>query len=520
MRADYAMASENRFRRQRAGVSALGGPGDWHFKSEADFIRSREYVRDMVRNDVAIGPTIDKAVQQQIQNGFRLDPDTGDKALDLDLWHRWNAWATNADQCDMSGEDQFSDMEAQVFDASLVDGDILAIGTREGQLQIVEADRLRTPTRYAAESRRNIQFGVEMDDYRRHLRYYIAKDSVGESRKYQRLYDFDPIEARDSSSRVRQAFHVHVCRKRKTMTRGVTALKAVVDVATMFDDTNFALAVKQQFAAALVWFMKRGPGFQQRADRPMGSRSYETLADGTRKAIENIEPGQYIEGDPGEELELKASGIQSTDALQHLRFLLQLLGMNLGLPLVLVLLDARETNFSGWRAAMDMARLGFKTNQQRLIRRFHAPVYRFKQQQWIEQDPALARSAARLGERFFAHRWHTPTWPYINPLDDVKANTMRISGLQASERQVAAEDGRDFDDIIDEHLSDRVRTIGKSIKAASKLSKKFGVPITWRDVLNQDMPKGGTIQDSTDMPNADQQQTAQPQKQASGTQED
>ena len=48
----------------------------------------------MARNDVGIGPTIEKAVQQQIQNGFRLDPQTGDKKLDFELWYRWNAWAT------------------------------------------------------------------------------------------------------------------------------------------------------------------------------------------------------------------------------------------------------------------------------------------------------------------------------------------------------------------------------------------------------------------------------------------
>lgn len=506
MRADYNMATENRYRRQRTGINASGGPGDWHFRSEASLIRSREYIRDMVRNDVGIGPTIEKAVQQQIQNGFRLDPQTGDKKLDLDLWQRWNAWATNAEQCDLAGEMEFADLESAAFEAMLVDGDVFIAGTHTGHLQMIEADRIRTPSSYAREAKKNIVFGVELNDFRRHLTYFRAKDQVGEDRRYERLYDFDRIDVR-SPDGIRQAFQLYN-RKRVTMTRGVTALKAVVDLATMFDDTNFALSVKQQFAAALVWFMKRGPGFTQRGDRQMGSRSFESNEDGTRKAIEQIEPGQYIEGDPGEELELKASGIQSTEALAHLRFLLQLIGMNLGMPLVLVLLDAKETNFSGWRAAMDMARLGFKTNQQSMIRRFHKPCYRLKLQQWMEEDRSLVAAAERLGGLFFNHRWHTPTWPYINPLDDVKANAMRVSSGEASERQIAAENGRDYDEIVDEHVADRRRTIGRAIRAAQKLTTKFGVPITWRDLLNQDLPKGGTVQDSADLPNADQKQTA------------
>src|SRR5688500_6067500 len=101
---------------------------------------------------------------------------------------------------------------------------------------------------------------------------------------------------------------------------------------------------------------------------------------------------------------------------------------------------------------MDMARLGFKTNRQSMIRRFHKPVYRMKLQQWTEEDPTLAAAAERLGPAFWNHRWHTPTWPYIDPMKE--ANALRISSGLASERQIAAEDGRDYDDIIAEHVAD------------------------------------------------------------------
>ena len=108
-----------------------------------------------------------------------------------------------------------------------------------------------------------------------------------------------------------------------------------------------------------------------------------------------------------------------------MRLILTLIGINLGLPLVMVLMDASETNFSGWRGAVDQARLGFRQNQKRLINRFHKPVYLWKVRQWMAEDAALRRAAARSDVNIFAHRWNPPTWPYIQPLQDATADLLR-----------------------------------------------------------------------------------------------
>lgn len=493
LKAEYALSQEGRFRRRRPGVTGMGGPGDFHYGSESAFTRGREYVRAMHRDDAVIGATTRKCVQQHIQTGFRLDPQTGDKKLDLDLWQRWNDWSTAPDQCDAAGEMEFADMESSVLESMIVDGDVLGLPLEAGQLQLVEADRCRTPTK----SKKTIVLGVELDELRRRTRFYFAKDAIGVDRSYQRLYDFDAVAARDADGE-RQVFHVYNP-DRFTLTRGVTAYKAIVDIAGMFEDTNFALLVKQQAAAFLVAFLERSESYQ--GDVVTGARATETQSDGSSMTIEELATGTMIKGARGEKLHVHGAQIPSHETMAHLKFLLQVIGINLGMPLPLVLLDASETNFSGWRGAMDMARLGFRCNQQSLVRRFHKPVYRWKLRQWIAEDPALARAAEKLGPAFFAHRWHTPTWPYIEPEKDARANAVRLNTLQASERQIAAENGRDYDQIVDEHISDRRRTIYRAIRAAQQIEKKTGVSVHWRDVLNQDVPKGGVINDTIEEEN-------------------
>ena len=55
MRADYDAAKSSRFQRKRTGVSLGGSGADYHFRSEADYLRLMEYSRDLDRNDLAIG---------------------------------------------------------------------------------------------------------------------------------------------------------------------------------------------------------------------------------------------------------------------------------------------------------------------------------------------------------------------------------------------------------------------------------------------------------------------------------
>ena len=73
LRSDYSASRATRFRRTRTGLSAAGSGADYHYRNESDFLRVREYARDMDRNDCIVGQTIDRAVTTVVQDGFTLD---------------------------------------------------------------------------------------------------------------------------------------------------------------------------------------------------------------------------------------------------------------------------------------------------------------------------------------------------------------------------------------------------------------------------------------------------------------
>ena len=501
IRADYDMSRESRFIRKRQGLAPRGGGADFHYRIEEHYYRDIEKARDMDRNDAIVGQTIDRAVANIVQDGFTLDVRTGDSQLDLELWQRWQDWTSSPDACDMAGEVTFQDIERHVMRSMLLDGDIVALGTAGGQLQLIEAHSIQTIT-----PQPQTFLGVTRDQYGRRNQYWYSADKrdggilavVGNLKE-----TAVPIDVRDEEGN-RVLFHVYNP-KRTNQTRGVTALAPIFSVAGMFEDINFAKLVQQQVVSCFAIFRKRnaiaGGGPLPSTDG-YGLPETEATGAGTRY-IENIGPGMEIIGAEGEELQGFSPNVPNAEFFDHVKLMLQIIGVNLGLPLCLVLMDGSETNFSGWRGAVDEARKGFKANQENLTNRLHQPVYEWKIRQWIAEDRALQAAAQQEGISIFGHRWNAPTWQYIDPVADAQGDALRIQNALTSPRRLHAEGGRDWEEIADEIVSDMSYAITQAKRKAAEINAAFNdnAPVHWRELISLPMPAGiqMTMQDSQAM---------------------
>lgn len=490
MQAEYAAAKASRFRRTRT-VPLAGSGADYHYRSDADYLRVMEYARDMDRNDAIISPILDRAADNTVGEGFKCDPQTGDAKLDEALGALWKEWTEDPDLCDEAGELCFADMERMVFRQSLVDGDMFGVITEQGTVQLIEAHRCRTPAKSKAQGK-TIVHGVEMDDQRRRMRYWFTADELDPMRTVRTSTGFNPIDVRDESG-FRKVCHVY-WPKRATQTRGVTALSPVFDVAGMFEDLNFAKIVQAQVVSCIAFFRYQqvgAPGFSQ---PPLGAvDESQTRSDGTAKREEALSPGKQLTGRPGEKIEGFSPGVPNSEFFPHVKLILQLIGVNLGLPLVVILLDGSETNFSGWRGAFDQAKVGFKRNQQSLVRRFHQPIWDWKVANWIAEDGALRTLAEKEGVSPYNVCWSPPTWPYIEPLKDASADLLRLSNGLISPRRLHAERGRESEEIAAETIADNSAAIKAAITEAAKLTKETGVDVHWREILPMPNAQGITI---------------------------
>ena len=488
IRADYDATRQSRFVRRRTGVAAQGSGADYHFKNESSFYALIEQARDMDRNDSLVGILADRRVDNIVQGGFTLDPNTGDKKLNADLWQWWEDFSNDPDQCDIAGECTWKEIERQACRSESIDGDIVVTGTEDGSFQMIESHLVRTKS-----TTTDTFLGVTTDNRGKRHQYHIAE----ETGVFGQFGDSTPIEVRDAEG-VRQVFHVYNP-KRVNVTRGVTQLAPVFSISGMLEDINFAKLVQQQVVSCFAIFRKLAAGQSglPSADGVYGEGTTETTASGVRQ-IEGVSPGMEVIGQPGEELSGFSPSVPNSEYFQQVKLILQILGVNFGLPLCLVLMDGSETNFSGWRGAVDEARKGFVADQLNLVRRLNKPAYNWKLRQYIESGSAgsAMRSAARkLGDTFYRHNWNLPTWSYIEPVADSEGDASQIRNTQTSPRRQRASRGMDWETIVEESVEDNAYAIQAASKQADKINAQFpdSPKLTWRDLISLPMPAGTTL---------------------------
>lgn len=482
IRADYDATRQSRFVRRRTGVAPQGSNEDYHFRSESKYYDLIEQARDMDRNDALVGILADRRVDNIVQSGFTLDPKTGDKKLDLDLWQRWEDFSNDPEQCDIAGESTWKEIERQCCRSESIDGDIVVVGTEDGPFQQFESHTIQTSSRIE-----NTFLGVTRDQYRKRLQYHIREELNEFASKATSV----PIDVRNAQG-VRQLFHVYNP-KRVNATRGVTQLASIFSYSGMLEDVNFAKLVQQQVVSCFAIFRKIVAG-----SNPLpsvdgyGDTSMQQTAAGVRQ-IEGVSPGMEIIGQPGEELQGFSPNVPNSEYFQQVKLLLQIIGVNFGLPLCLVLMDGSETNFSGWRGAVDEARKGFVADQMNLVRRLNQPAYRWKLSQWIEQDSALRKAAAKLGDKIYAHNWNLPTWSYIEPVADAEGDAKQLRNALTSPRRMHAARGKDWETIAEEIIDDNVYAIERGQTQANELNARLGTSLTWRDLIALPMQEGTTM---------------------------
>lgn len=487
-RSDYDAMRDSPYRRVRR-LGPLGTGADYHYRHERAYWKMVEGARDMDRNDSVIGQAVDRACVNTLRDGFVLDVNTGNSEADDEIKLRWEAWASDPDQCDLEGERDFNTMAWLSLRHTFVDGDFVGIGMKAGNLQLVESHRIRT----VSSTRKNVVLGVLVGDDRRRRQYWVTKQNINPMRQIQTATAIQPFDVRDSLGN-RMLFHA-MDPRRASQTRGVTVLAPIFDTLGMLGDIQFARLVQQQVVSSFAVFHQfAADEFTRTGGKKTGATTTEQMSDGSERTHMGTGPGQRIQGLPGETMMGFSPNVPNPEYFPFVRLILTMIGINLGLPLVMMLLDSSETNFSGWRGAVNQAQLGFRRNQKWLSARWHSPIFKFKVLQWIADDPIFRRMSTRVGPAIFKHKWKMPASEYVDPLKDAQADALRIRSGLTSMRRLQSERGRDEEDVRAEMIEDNGARIAAAIKKADELNAlSKDARVSWRDLMMLPTQEGGRI---------------------------
>lgn len=475
MQADYDAAKTSRFVRHLEGVSIAGSSADWHFRNEMEFLKLIEAARAIDRNNMVVGQAVTRLVNNVVQQGFALNATTGDAELDRYLTMRWHDWTKDPDVCDVARNDSFLDLTRQALRACIVDGDVFAVLTSTGHVQLMEAHRVRTPI-----GAKDTVLGVSLNGVREHIAYHFTREPIDVNQQA-RQTELVRVPVRRTDDQ-RQVLHV-LDRRRVSQTRGVTAFAPMLGVVNMHEDLQFAQLVKAEVAAAFAILREREMGVDIPSELPPTGETYNATWDsgGGSDLVQDIGPGMEWVGQPGERLTGFSPNVPNPEFFEHAKLILTFIAINLELPVAVLLLDPSDTNFSGYRGAIDQARQGWQKLQHLVIGRFCRPVYEWRVREWARTDPRLRDVPI---ERLLAHEWNPPYWPYIEPNKDALGDKVIIGSHLNSRRKLLARRGLDIDVVDDEHVADEARLIERAVIAADKLNAKYETAhVDWREII-------------------------------------
>ena len=469
-RSDFDIGGTTRYLPTPRGISISGTGADYHYRDEGKFFRAIERARFYDRNNMVVGQGINRLTANLVGDGFTLDVNTGDKKIDEDLTADWYDWCEDASRCDFEEERTFYEMELLAMRAIPVDGDVFCLPNQERRLQWMEAHRCRRPSSL----RRNADacvHGVNLDpDSAKRKSYFFTKEDIGPLGAVKLLKDVMEIDARDDEGE-KQVLHLN-WPLRFSQRRGVTAFAPVALPIQYHDDIQFATLVAAQMQSCWAILEEtqqqvNPPPPRTGSDPQTGARTSDTHDDGTTRTVEGVAPGMRVRAREGWTMRGFSPTIPGPQFKEHAMLVLSIISINLDLPLVVFLLDATQTNFSGFRGAIDQARIRFRIMQRQQISRFYAPVWRWFVRHKLAADPALAKSAKQAGINVFGHAWHPRAWSYIEPHKDISSNALELSTLQTSPRRQRARQGEDFKDLVPEIIDDA----GMLLEAAENKAK-------------------------------------------------
>lgn len=485
--AEYRAAQVSRARSRSRGISALGSNADYHYQSEADYLRIMELARHIDRNDQVVGQGINRLVNLTFRDGIQADPDTGNVDLDALIAEDWRRWSDDRDRCDVAGEKSLNSLARLLFRHTVVDGDAQVLLLDNGTIQAMEGHRLRTPASVRNDKRKTaVVHGIELSEYRRHLNYWFTRDAIALHDIVSTVADIVKIPAYDAEG-YRQVLHLYRP-ERLTQTRGVSALARVMETAGQHDDLQWAQLVKAQVSACFTIFREVAANTTlPTGSAPLGVRTEESGSDGFTKVLEQLAPGMIIQGRPGEKLHGFSANTPNEEFFKHSWLILSIISVNLDIPVIVLMLDPSATNFSGWRGAMDAAKPALQRFRAQMVEQFLQPVYSWRVRRLLLENPEAARLALASGVDPFRCHWKPPHDPYIEPSKDAEADKTIVTEGLNSRRNVLAARGLDIE-VIDRHrVEDRKKLLMLAHAAAREIQEEFeDTDITWRDLIPAD----------------------------------
>ncbi len=406
------------------------------------------------RQSSLISGMLDTAQNNIVGSNFEFNPNTGDKDLNKQV-KEYIEKRMLKENCDATGVRDFEEMLEATLRAMWTDGGNLWTKRTDGSVLLFEADQLETPP-----GNPNVVLGVELNDAHRHMAYHVKQRGIAQSSR--------PPQ---KTTRVPAAHaFMPAYRKRINQTVGIPFIAAVLGYHDRFNNYLDFETLAADGNSRLGYQITRKPTENQLGG--VKDNDFDESND-TFKKLTEMEAFQIFDIEPGEEIKMIGADRPGSNFDPYVVMSARIIGVGVGFPLELMMLDFSRTNFSSARASMGEARRGFKKWQKRLQTGAALPWYKW------QIARGIASGELPVNPKIFKVFCQWPGWQYIDPKKSAEANAIDVAGGRKSDSECIRERGKNPDEVYAEIASDIAK------------KTKLGIPMT----MTKTTPAGGTDKD-------------------------
>ena len=375
----------------------------------------------------------------------------GNAAIE-EAWRTWSTAKVTADgmmvcreACNLAVRAWCRDGEAfvqKVYGSQFIDG---------FALHFVEADYIDETLNRRAANGNDIRMGVEVDKYGGVVAYHVLTQHPGDNtwnsvqgRKYNRVLAKDMI-------------HVFV-KSRPGQTRGEPPMSAVMTDSKLLAGYREAEITHRRLAASKMGFFT-----SEEKNTDLG-----VLADGNDGADSgysmDVEPGRMSALPVGMRFEQFDASSHSTDYADFEKQILRSMAAGLGVSYNALAMDLEGVSYSSIRQGALEERDFYRGMQTFFIEQFLQPVFKT----WLRYAldfGDIPLPAAKFDKFYNASKFSGRGWSWVDPQKEINAFKIAREENMISLTQIAAQQGRDVEETLNEIEAEKAMIEAKGLDA-------------------------------------------------------
>jgi lambda family phage portal protein len=418
-----------------------------------DTIRAR--ARDLERNSDIAQSVIRAYRRNVVGKGYTLQAMTPDERLNDQIEKYWKLWC-KAEHCDVTGTQSFNQILRMAVTRKRVDGGMIILKryVKDAaivplKLQCLDVDELDGTIASPKYRNDTVVGGIEYDSFHKPVGYFF------------RQYDVEGNQTTDSIFVPAKDVIFYFTKSRPSQIREISDMTATITRIRDVNEFVTAVSVKERIAACLSVFIKK--------TIPTGGigRSGTVNTDGhVDYNGKTLTPGMIKEMNAGDEIQVVNPSGNSAEATSFLKLQYGLIGAGQGLSYETASRDMSQTNYSSARQSAIEDEVTFAEEIELLRERVMSEVYEtFVISGYLSGVFNISDFWDNKYD-YLQHEWVASPKKWIDPQKESNANQLALKSGQKTFKQIAAENGRDWRDQLDD--------IAEVIEYAHKLGLEIG----------------------------------------------